>query len=133
LARLVFQSVEIADDRVTAITPQADFAPFFVLALEAENVEAAPDVAETASMAVAANERQTSVLTGGSDGGRFRGCILPPGAVVFASIPARRRAGPSRRDAYQQPRERRLSAEQEPNSGGWLPDGPCAPSLPSLA
>ena len=72
-------------------------------------------------------------LSGGSDGDRFRGCILPPGAVVFASIPARRRAGPSRRDAYQQPRERRLSAEQEPNSGGWLPDGPCAPSLPSLA
>ncbi len=30
LARLVFASVEIADDRVTAIMPQPDFAPFFV-------------------------------------------------------------------------------------------------------
>ena len=49
----------------------------------------------------------------GSDGGRFRGCILPPGAILFASIPERRLAGPSRRDAYQHPRARRLSPDQE--------------------
>ncbi len=48
-----------------------------------------------------------------TDGGRFRGCILPPGAILFASIPERRLAGPSRRDAYQEPRARRLSAAQE--------------------
>jgi hypothetical protein len=30
LARLVFESIEIEDDRVTAVVPQSDFAPFFV-------------------------------------------------------------------------------------------------------
>jgi site-specific DNA recombinase len=30
LARLVFESIEIEDDRVTAVVPQPDFAPFFV-------------------------------------------------------------------------------------------------------
>jgi len=42
-----------------------------------------------------------------------RGCILPPGAILFASILPRRQVGPSQRDAYQQPRIRRLSPEQE--------------------
>jgi len=32
---------------------------------------------------------------------------------LFASIPERRHSGPSRRDAYQQPRARRLSSDQE--------------------
>ena len=30
LARLVFESIEIEDDRVTAVVPQPEFAPFFV-------------------------------------------------------------------------------------------------------
>ena len=30
LARLVFESIEIEDDRVIAVVPQPDFAPFFV-------------------------------------------------------------------------------------------------------
>ena len=30
LARLVFASVELVDDRVTAVVPRPDFAPFFV-------------------------------------------------------------------------------------------------------
>ncbi|MBA2754154.1 MAG: recombinase zinc beta ribbon domain-containing protein [Chloroflexia bacterium] len=30
LARLIFESVEIVDDRVAAVVPRADFAPFFV-------------------------------------------------------------------------------------------------------
>jgi hypothetical protein len=38
LARLVCASIEIEDDRVTAVMPQPDFAPFFVQrALDGEN------------------------------------------------------------------------------------------------
>jgi hypothetical protein len=38
LARLVFSSIEIEDDGVTAVMPQSDFAPFFVQrALDVEN------------------------------------------------------------------------------------------------
>jgi hypothetical protein len=36
LARLIFQGVEITDDRVTAVVPQPDFAPFFALAEDNE-------------------------------------------------------------------------------------------------
>jgi hypothetical protein len=39
LARLVFQAVEVLDDRVVAVTPTADFAPFF----NATNTDAAPE------------------------------------------------------------------------------------------
>jgi site-specific DNA recombinase len=38
LARLVFQSVEIVDDRVVAVVPQPDFAPFFVARAEDEGL-----------------------------------------------------------------------------------------------
>ena len=37
LARLIFASVEVRDDRVVAIEPQPDFAPFFVAATERNN------------------------------------------------------------------------------------------------
>jgi len=36
LARLVFRSVEVVDDRVVAVVPQPDFAPFFVARAEDE-------------------------------------------------------------------------------------------------
>ena len=36
LARLVCTSVEIEDDRVAAVVPRADFAPFFVLTEHSE-------------------------------------------------------------------------------------------------
>jgi DNA invertase Pin-like site-specific DNA recombinase len=37
LARLIFASIEIRDDRVVAVVPQPDFAPFFVDRLRREN------------------------------------------------------------------------------------------------
>ena len=49
----------------------------------------------------------------GSDGGRSRACILPPGAVAFAVAPPRRVNGTSRRIAYQTPRRRRLTPARE--------------------
>ena len=39
--------------------------------------------------------------------------MMPPDALVFAEVAARRRVGKSRRDPYQTPRKRALSAEQE--------------------
>ena len=62
LARLIFQSVEIEDDRVAAVVPQRDFAPFFALA---ENNETGWSVLTTP-------ERQVLSLAGGSDGDRLR-------------------------------------------------------------
>ena len=50
--------------------------------------------------------------TANPTGGRFRGCILPLDALVFALPAERRRVGPSRRDAYHEPRRRKLSPEQ---------------------
>ena len=38
LGRLVFHSVEITDDRVVAVVPQADFAPFFLAQAGADGV-----------------------------------------------------------------------------------------------
>ena len=43
---------------------------------------------------------------------RFRGCILPPDALVFAA-PPERRAGHSGRHSYQAPRRPKLSADHE--------------------
>jgi DNA invertase Pin-like site-specific DNA recombinase len=37
LARLIFQSIEVKDDRVVAVVPQPDFAPFFVDRHQREN------------------------------------------------------------------------------------------------
>ena len=65
LARLVFQSVEIASDRVLAVVPQPDFAPFFVA--HARNDEGRP---------VEAAPCQTVSLAGGSDGIRTRDLSL---------------------------------------------------------
>ena len=39
--------------------------------------------------------------------------MIPKAALAFADLPERRRAGRSRRDAYQAPRARKLSPEQE--------------------
>src|SRR5262249_27251304 len=66
LARLVFQSVEIADDRVVAVIPTADFAPFFNLVEDNK----------TGRLVLSAPERQVSVLAGGSDGIRTRDLSL---------------------------------------------------------
>jgi hypothetical protein len=62
LARLIFQKVEIEDDRVVAVVPQPDFSPFFALAEDNETGwrdSATPDC-------------QVLSLVGGSDGGRCR-------------------------------------------------------------
>jgi len=66
LARLMFQRVEITDDRVTAVVPQVDFAPFFAL-VETDTTTGQP--------LLAAPDRLVSTLAGGSDGGRSRGCV----------------------------------------------------------
>ena len=68
LARVVFRSVELVDDRVAAVVPQPDFAPFFNLA----EVEAGRAGNDEGQPAVAAPERQASTLAGGSDGDRSR-------------------------------------------------------------
>lgn len=52
-------------------------------------------------------------MFGGSDGHCLRGCILPPGALVVATSPNRKRAGASRRDTYQNSRARKLDAEEQ--------------------
>ena len=39
--------------------------------------------------------------------------MIPTAALAFAELPERGRAGRSRRDAYQDPRPRRLPPEQE--------------------
>jgi hypothetical protein len=61
LARLIFQKIEIEDDRVTAVVPKPDFAPFFA---QAENEMGWPDLATP--------DCQELSLAGGSDGHRFR-------------------------------------------------------------
>ncbi len=67
LARIVFRSVEIVDGRVVAVVPQPDFAPFFNLT----QVEARSPELNEGQPQLAAPDRQTSTLAGGSDGGRF--------------------------------------------------------------
>ena len=58
-------------------------------------------------------DQATWSFASGSDGERFRRCILPHDALIVARPAARRRVGRSRRDAYQEPRRRQLSPEQE--------------------
>ena len=65
LARLVFQSVEIKEDRVVAVLPTPEFAPFFNLVEETE----------TGRLVLSAPDRQ-DVLSGGSDGIRTRDLSL---------------------------------------------------------
>ena len=105
--RTVLRSVEITGDRVTIVMPQPNFAPFFNLAEagagRAENDEGQPDEAAPC---------QGSTLAGGSDGSRFRACILPPGAMVFAAAPLRRKTGASGRDPCRDPRVRKLPPER---------------------
>ncbi len=52
------------------------------------------------------------ICTGGSDGHRSIGCILPAGALVIAQRPPLRLAGRSKRATYRSPRPRKLSPEQ---------------------
>jgi len=72
LARLLFQSVEIANDRVVAAMAQPDFAPFFAL-LETDEVTGQPKVAPP--------DRLVSTLAGGSDGYGRAGAFFPPGPL----------------------------------------------------
>ncbi len=108
LARLAFQSVEIEDDRVVAVLPQPDFAPFFV----AEAV-AAGRLDENGN-GPGGPGLSSEVLTGrkrrGSDS-----CLRhsPPGSVVIAEAPPRPVSGRSKRASYHAPRRRKLTAEQE--------------------
>ena len=89
LARLLFQEVRVKDDWVAAVVPQPSFAPFFDWDCQARR------------------------LSGGSDGLRSRGCILPPCAMFLAAPPERRRVGKSGRDSYRSSPSRKLSREQE--------------------
>jgi len=50
--------------------------------------------------------------SGGSDGDRSVGCILPVGALLIAVRPPFRVAGRSKRATYRSPRQRKLSPEQ---------------------
>ncbi|MEA2582142.1 MAG: site-specific recombinase, partial [Thermomicrobiales bacterium] len=65
LAKMVFRSVEIKDDRVLAVVPQPEFAPFFVIG---GNETGRSDGTDPAC--------QDSTLAGGSDGIRTRGLSL---------------------------------------------------------
>ena len=69
LARLVFRVGRDRGDRVIAVTPQPDFAPFFNLA--EDNETGRPEMTDP--------DRQ-DVLTGGSDGDRSReiDAVAPP-------------------------------------------------------
>ncbi len=69
LAQLVFQSVEIKDDRVVAVVPQPDFAPFFMLK---DGVGSGGGGNESGQPLPAALDSLDSALAGGSDGGRLR-------------------------------------------------------------
>ena len=62
LARLLFQEVEIEHDRVLAVVPQPDFAPFFALA----------ETNELGWLDKATPDCQELSLAGGSDGDRLR-------------------------------------------------------------
>ena len=110
LARTVFQQVEIKDDRVVAVLPQPEFAPFFNLLAPDDDD---PDGNNDGQPHSAAPSCQTSTLAGGSDGLRSRGCRIPDGAMAFAEVPDRRRVGSSQRDGYQLPRARILTADDE--------------------
>ena len=88
-ARTRFSGGAVADRTALAVVPRPDLRPFL-----ADN-----PLAES--------------CTGGSDGLRSRGCMIPRAARAFADLPQRRRAERSRRDAYQAPGARRLSPEQE--------------------
>jgi DNA invertase Pin-like site-specific DNA recombinase len=105
LAKLVFRSVEIAEDRVIAVIPQADLAPFFNLA--EDNQTGRSDTTDP--------ERQGCVLTSESDGlpsgAKPPIAFVPTSAIWVGRLPDRRRRGPSRRETYLTPRARRLDDE----------------------
>ncbi|MDP9364143.1 MAG: recombinase family protein [Chloroflexota bacterium] len=97
LARVVFQSVEVAEGRVTAVVPQPDFAPFF----NVTTFKAAPADYEEGQPIMAAPDRLDSTLAGGSDGDRLREIdAVPPPLVPFLYpervLRARRRHGAGR-------------------------------------
>src|SRR5918996_5923341 len=60
LAKMLFAQIHIKDHWVAAVEPQPSFAPFFNWDCQARR------------------------LSGGSEGHCFRGCTLPPGALVIA-------------------------------------------------
>lgn len=109
-ARALFSDVVIADRTAVAVNPRPDLRPFFV-AMAEKSGNAVPDAPERRLSWDPMSQGSCGI--GGSDGGPFRGCILPPGAILFASIPERKLVGASKRDAYQQPRGRCLLPDQE--------------------
>jgi hypothetical protein len=86
---MLFAQIRIKDDWVAAVELQPSFAPFFRW------------------------DFQVRRLSGGSDGDRSVGCILPIGALLIAVRPPLRVAGRSMRATYRSPRQRKLSSEQE--------------------
>jgi DNA invertase Pin-like site-specific DNA recombinase len=110
LARLVFAEIEIKEDRVVAVVPQPDFAPFFLL--QVGNSDDGDEHADGAESSAPSSE----VL----NGRKRRGSIASPRhandslePIVVAVVPPRRVAGRSRRAAYHAPRPRKLSIEQQ--------------------
>jgi hypothetical protein len=61
---------------------------------------------------VSAFGHHLKICTGGSDGDRSVGCILPIGAFLIAALPPLRVVGRSKRATYRSPRQRKLSADQ---------------------
>jgi hypothetical protein len=105
LARLIFHSIEIEDDRVVAIVPQPDFAPFFIDRHQREN---GGDGNTPEGSGGVNREIEEAEATGD----RSVGYILPVGALVIAIRPPLRVGGRSKRATYRSPRQRKLSAEQ---------------------
>ncbi len=109
LARLVFESIEIEHDRVRAVVPQPDFAPFFVKrAIEGGLLE---DNNNGAAEATPSSEVM--------NGRKRRGSMSSPRhdhagtePIDIAVVPPRRVSGRSKRTSYHAPRRRRLSSEQ---------------------
>ncbi len=107
-ARLVFQAVEITDDRVVAVVPQPDFTPFFVAQAEGNGVlmgnNNGPEESEPSSEVLNGRKRR------GSDKPlRY----LPSGAIFIAEPPESKCVGGSGRSSYQTPRRHKLTDEQE--------------------
>lgn len=90
LARQRFAKVVIKNRTAVAVMPQPDLRAFFT---------------------VVAVNNDMKECTGGSDGIRYRGCMLPPGAMLIAEAPAGLRAGGSGRESS--PRRHKLSPAVE--------------------
>jgi hypothetical protein len=136
LARLVFESIEIEDDRVTAVVPQPDFAPFFVKRavdeglLEA-NTNGAP-VVTPSSEVMNGRKRRGSVprLLSASDLSAFRSqtcaSISQPLLDGHHVVMRRHALGITPEFVSSRPSRRQRFAH-------WPRPGACDPLLPSSA